>query len=478
MCGILGIIGYEDVSRDLIYGLNCIQHRGQDSAGIVTFQDSFKTMKGLGLVNDIFNMSHVERLKANCGLGHVRYSTMGTTEVLNAQPISVNYPFGLAMVHNGNVTNYSELRKAILEDSQSLLETSNDIEIILYTLASELEKKNIKYLTPSQLFEAVEITQSRLEGSYAALAIIANKGIVGFNDPRGIRPLVLGEKTVKKGKIYALVSESTCLDYLGFKKIKDLKAGECVFIDINLKVHSKILNHKPPAFCIFEYIYFAREDSVIFNRLVAKERENMGKLLAKQIKKLNLDADIVIDVPSSSYFFASALAEGIGIPMKRALTKNNFVGRSFILPNPKDREHAVCQKLNPIKEFINGKKVAVVDDSIVRGTTSKKITSLLREAGAEKVYFISASPPIKFPCVYGVDMSIKTELIASNGEDKVAEAIGADKVIYLDLDSLKEFYNKTGFCYACFDGKYPTMVPKTLLKEIEKDREKAKLSAN
>lgn len=472
MCGIVGFYGHDDVVYDLVAGLTALQHRGQDSAGVVTFKDIFHIKKGLGLVANVFREKNLERLTGNIGIGHVRYTTQGTNELVNVQPFAVNYPFGLAMVHNGNVINFKALRKTLYEDHHRLLETSNDLELLLYTLAAELEQKDLKNLSVDDIFDAVHTTQRKIKGAYSTMTMIANRGFLVFNDPYGIRPLVMGQKMGRNGVTYGFASESTCFDYLGYETVGDLAPGEAIFIDNDRQVHRRITAQQGKAFCVFEYIYFAREDSMIHSRLVASERVRMGKQLAQTIKFSGLDPDIIIDVPSSAYFFASSVAEELQIPYRRGLAKNNHIGRSFISPTQQERESIVRQKLNPIKEVIRGKKVAVVDDSIVRGTTSKRIVKLLRNAGAEKVYFISAAPPIKHPCIYGIDMAISTDLIAANTPniEDIARYLEADALIYQPLEDLQSLYPHDSMCYACFSGKYPCGETQEMLHDIEQER--------
>ena len=471
MCGILGICGPDDVSSELAFGLTALQHRGQDAAGIVTFDRTFRMRKGRGLVSQIFQEEQIERLKGSCGLGHVRYATMGSTDVLDAQPVALNYPFGLAMVHNGNVVNFLELRRSLYEDHHRLLDTSNDVALILYTFAAELETKDLKRLSVDDIFDTVEATQDKVEGAYSAIALIANHGFLAFTDPHGIRPLVMGRKLTGEGVVVALASETTCLDYLGYETMHDLGPGEALFIDTSGQVYRRVCRCAHQAFCVFEYIYFAREDSVIHNRLVANERVRMGRSLATPFRKTGLRPDIVIDVPSSAYFFASGLAEALGIPYRRGLAKNNHIGRSFITPSQEQRERLVRQKLNPIRDVIRGKKIAVVDDSIVRGTTSKRLVTLLRQAGAKEVYFVSASPPIKYPCIYGIDMSSTREIIAAHYEpDQLARYIEADAVVYQTLDDLKALYEELPCCYACFTGEYPTGATPAILEDVANEK--------
>ena len=471
MCGIIGIIGYDDVSSELVNGLITLQHRGQDSAGMVTFDGNFRLKKGKGKVDDVFRYTNLQNYKGYCGLGHVRYSTIGSTEEVDAQPIAVNFPYGLAMVHNGNVINFNELRKNLYEEHHRLLDTSNDVALILYTFASLLELKDLKQLSAEDIFDTVEAVQQKVKGAYSALTIIANRGFLAFTDPHGIRPLVMGRKYTDQGVVYAFASESSSFDYLGYEKMRDLKPGEMVFIDNEKRVHTRIGKTKKQAFCVFEYIYFAREDTVIHNHLVASERVRMGKQLASTFKKTGLQPDIIIDVPNSAYFFASGLAEELQVPYRRGLAKNYHIGRSFITPNQLQREKMVKQKLNPIRDIVQDKKIAVVDDSIVRGTTSKRIVQLLRDAGAKEIYFVSASPPIKHPCIYGIDMSVKKEILASHYEiEEIAKYIGADAVVYQSLDDLKTLYKDLPICHACFSGHYPTGITQELLDEIETEK--------
>jgi len=471
MCGILGIWNCRDAATELVYGLTTLQHRGQDAAGVVTFDGSFHLKKGHGLVSQVFEEKHLQRLRGACGLGHVRYATMGSTDALDAQPIYVNYPYGLAMVHNGNVVNFAELRERLLHEHHRIVDTSNDVALILYTLAAHLEKTDLRAMSIDVLFSCVEATQCEVGGAYSAIAIIANRGLLAFIDPHGFRPLTLGSKTTADGTTYALASESTFFDYLGYETLGDLAPGEALFIDRE----GKIYRHQGPrmqsAFCVFEYIYFAREDSILRGRLVADERVRMGRALGEAVQAAGLRPDTVIDVPASGYFFASALAEALGIPYRRGLAKNPHVGRSFITATQVQRERVVHQKLNPIAPVVRGRKVAVVDDSIVRGTTSKRLVELLRTAGAKEVYFISAAPPIRYPCVYGIDMSTHEELIASaRSVDEVMKFIGADALVYQPLEVLRSLYADFGCCTACFSGEYPTGDHPDVLTRIAQEK--------
>ncbi len=471
MCGIIGIYGQDDVFAELVSGLGALQHRGQDAAGVVSFDGAFRLKKGLGLVADVFKERHIGRLKGDCGLGHVRYATVGTNHALDAQPFAVNYPLGIAMVHNGNVVNFQQRRRCLYNENHRLVQTTCDLELILYTLAAELETKNLASISVDEIFEAVAATQRKVQGAYSVIAIIANVGLLAFTDVQGIRPLLMGRRYTDRGIAYAFASESNCFDYLGYELLRDLEAGEAIFIDQHRQVHSRRCTCAGPAFCVFEYIYFALEDSVLQGRTVAGERVRMSRKLAETFRRTGLQPDIVIDVPSSAYFFASGMAESLDVPYRRGLVKNPHIGRSFISPDQESRERVVRQKLNPIKDVIRGKKVAVVDDSIVRGTTSRHLVRLLKDNGAREVYFVSASPPFRYRCVYGIDMSIKREMIAANyPQGEIARYLGAEAVVYQRLEDLQELYEDLPCCFACFSGQYPTQVSEGLLDEIEQER--------
>jgi amidophosphoribosyltransferase len=473
VCGILGIYGYEDVAFELLLGLTTMQHRGQDAAGVVTLDESFHLKKGLGLVSQVFSADVLAELRAPCGIGHVRYATQGKQDLLDAQPYAINYPFGLAMAHNGNVINFRELRRG-LQERQRLLETSTDLELIVYSLTANLERHGPRR-NPEDVFAAVADTQREIHGAYSTVALLANHGFLAFCDPRGIRPLVWGERQTAKGTVHAFASETACFDCLGYKVVRDLEPGEAVFIDREHRAHSRICHPEKQAFCVFEYIYFSREDSLLRGRLVAADRVRMGRAVARKFRQTGLKPDIVIDVPSSAYFYASGLAEELGVPYRRGLAKNPHAGRSFIASTQAERELIVCQKLNPIRAVVAGKKVAVVDDSIVRGTTSRHIVRLLREAGAAAVYFVSASPPVRHACIYGIDIAMRREMVAAGStEEEIARQIGADAVVYQSLEDLKALYADVPSCFACFSGEYPVEGSKELLKEVEQEREWSK----
>lgn len=478
MCGIVGFIGQEEIVYDLLMGLNALQHRGQDAAGITTFKKLFHEKKGLGLVSSVFEEKHLARLVGNIGIGHVRYTTHGSNELKNAQPIGTNYPFGISMAHNGNITNFEEISERLYHDYHILPTTTNDLELILYTFVSELKSsKDLGNVTAEDIFDAVEATQKKVHGAYAAVAVIANHGLLAFCDPNGIRPMVLGKRETEDGVVYGVASETVCFDHLGYKVIRDLKPGEMIFIDNDQNVHSRNGHNKGQRFCVFEFIYFAREDSYFHGRLVAGQRVKMGRMLGKKVREAGLKPDIVIDVPTSGYFAASGLAEELGIPHRRGLVKSNYIGRSFISSKQSEREDIVKRKLNPIARTVQGKKIAVVDDSIVRGTTSRRIVKILREAGAAEIYFISAAPPVLNPCIYGIDMSVTTELIAANkSNEEIREYIGADALIYQSLGELKKMFDDMGLftCMACLSGDYPTENAELALKQIAEERMREK----
>jgi amidophosphoribosyltransferase len=468
MCGVLGLWSQTDIAERLIYGMSTLQHRGQDAAGAVTFDGMFHMKKGLGLVSQVFSEKHLQRLRGTSGIGHIRYATMGSTETVDAQPIYVNYPYGLAMVHNGNVVNFGEVRETLYRDHHRLVDTSNDVALLLYTFAAHLEQCDLANLTIDALFECVRATQAQVQGAYSVVAIVANHGLLAFTDPHGIRPLSIG---IREDGDIAVASETSSFDYLGYKHHSDLGPGEAILVDPEMNIHRAQGLQKKRAFCVFEYIYIAREDSIIHDRLVADERVRMGHALADAVRDAGVQPDTVIDVPASGYFAASALAEALDIPYRRGLAKNSHVGRSFIASTQRKREHLVRQKLNPIGSVVRGKRIAVVDDSIVRGTTSRHIIQLLKDAGAKEVTMISASPPIRFPCMYGIDMSTQEELLASNRSlEEIKQTLGADAVVYQSLETLMDLYEDLPCCYACFNGRYPTSGSASALQSIAREK--------
>lgn len=479
MCGILGIYGYGNVINELYDGLLGIQHRGQDAAGIITYNGtgSFHLKKGLGLVRDVIKHKHFKRLRGHIGLAHTRYPTVGSGTGEDAQPFYVNHPFGIAMVHNGNVANYAELREELLKKNLRHLNSNCDVEIILNIFADALAKQNARNLSFAHICRAVSEVFRRVKGSYSVVALIANQGMVMFRDPYGIHPMIFGEKKIA-GKTSFMVSvENISLDMLGYgENVRDIKPGEVLFIDSNRRVHSKRLVKKQQKLCIFELIYFARPDSLIDNISVYKTRLRLGEELAKEWEKHGVEADSVIPVPETSRTAASSFSRILDLKYREGLVKNRYVGRTFIMPGQEQRRESIRQKLNPIKLEFRNRRVLLIDDSIVRGTTSRKIIRLARDAGARKVYFASTAPPLKYPCVYGIDMSTKRDFIAKGKTTKeIAKSIGADYLVYQTIKGMiraaRAGNKEIDFCAACFTGKYPTgdITPK-MLKQIEEDR--------
>lgn len=466
MCGIAGIVAHQDVNQDLYDALIVLQHRGQDAAGIVTCeQGRLHLRKKKGLTRDVFTHSQMMRLRGTMGIAHVRYPTSGCTSSAEAQPFYVNSPFGLTLAHNGNLTNTEELKKALFIEDQRHLNTNSDSEILLNIFAHELQSLGKLHLTSKDVFKAVKGVHRRCKGAYAVVVMIAGLGILGFRDPHGIRPIVFGERKTKQGSDFMIASENVALDILNFKLTRDIKPGEAIFIESSGKLHSQqcsdIVDHCP---CIFEYVYFARPDSIIDGISVYKARLRMGEKLAQKILKQwpEHDIDVVIPIPETSRTSALEMATKLGIRFREGFIKNRYIGRTFIMPGQKMRKKSVQQKLNAINLEFEGKNVLLVDDSIVRGTTSKQIIQMARDAGAKKVYFASAAPPVRYPNVYGIDMPAAHELIAYHrDEDQVNQAIGADKVIYQNLEDLIEAVQRGNpnikhFDTSCFNHQYIT----------------------
>jgi amidophosphoribosyltransferase len=476
MCGIVGIAGFGPVNQQIYDALTVLQHRGQDAAGIMTEHDGALYMrKDVGLVRDVFQQRHMLQLKGNVGIGHVRYPTAGCESSDEAQPFYVNAPYGICLAHNGNLTNARELGEVLIREDRRHLNTSSDSEVLLNVLASELQRFGTPRATAADIFAAVSSTYRRIVGGYAVIALILGHGILGFRDPHGIRPLVIGERETSKGREYMLASESVALDQAGFELLRDVGPGEAVYVDQHGRLHTKqvaeAVHHTP---CIFEYVYFARPDSIIDNISVYKARMRMGELLAEKIRRTrpNHDIDVVIPIPDTSRTSAMQLAQILGVKYREGFIKNRYIGRTFIMPEQAQRRKSVRNKLNAIDLEFRGKNVMLVDDSIVRGTTSAQIIEIAREAGANKVYFASAAPPVRYPNVYGIDMPVASELVAaSRTEDEVAKEIGADWLIYQDLDDLVKAvrHHDSGvreFDTSCFSGEYVTgdITPEYLAK--------------
>ena len=468
MCGIIGISSKENVAVELYNGLLTLQHRGQDAAGISTYNrgnNIFSLHKDNGLVRDVFNQQSIEKLAGTIGIAHVRYPTAGCASKHEAQPFYVNTPFGITFAHNGNIVNVKQLEREIIEKDRRHLNTTSDSEILLNVLGHELEKRGSMKANSKDIFKAVENLYKRASGGYATVGIIAGFGMFAFRDPCGIRPLVFGEKKTTKGTKYIVSSESVALDILGYKLIRDVAPGECICFPYEGKYESKICSDETKKVpCMFEYVYLARPDSMIDNISVYKARLRMGEKLAEKIIREipNHDIDVVIPIPDSGRPIGLELAKKLGVKYREGFVKNRYIGRTFIMPGQEIRKKSIIQKLNIVPLEFKNKNVLLVDDSIVRGNTSKEIISMCKEAGAKKVYFASGSPEVMYQNVYGIDMPTKEELIAHNlSTDKIAKIIGADKVIYQNLEDLisavkgknKEIYK---FETSCFDGEYIT----------------------
>jgi len=489
MCGILGVIAQTPVNQLLYDGLQVLQHRGQDAAGIATIDgNTFHLHKDNGLVRDVFRTRNMRALPGNAGIAHVRYPTAGSAVDHNeAQPFYVNSPFGIVLGHNGNLTNTEQLQQELFLEDRRHVNTNSDSEVLLNVLAHELQENSTKYrLDIQSIFDAVAGVHRRCRGAYAVVAMIAGYGLVAFRDTYGIRPLVVGANVTEQGTEYLVASESVALDTLGFKFLRDIQPGEAVFIDFDGKFHSQQCAENPTLNpCIFEYVYLARPDSVIDGISVYETRLHMGEYLADKMLREwgKLDIDVVIPIPDSSRPSALQLANRLGIPFREGFVKNRYIGRTFIMPGQAMRKKSVRQKLNAIGVEFKDKVVLLVDDSIVRGTTSREIVQMARDAGARKVYFASAAPPVKYPNVYGIDMPSRGELIATGRTDaEICREIGADKLVYQDLDDLKEAVRKANpsikyFEASCFDGDYITGdITLEYLNTIEAAREAGKAS--
>lgn len=466
MCGILGIVAKSPANQLLYDGLLMLQHRGQDAGGVVTAQENtFHMHKGCGMVRDVFRTRNMRALTGNMGIGHVRYPTAGSaTSPAEAQPFYVNSPFGIVLSHNGNLTNAAQLNQELFRADLRHVNTNSDSEVLLNVLAHELQGSTRNYqLDPSAIFSAVSGVHQRCQGAYAVVAMIAGYGLLAFRDPFGIRPMVFGAMETDQGTEYLVASESVALDTLGFKLIRDVAPGEAIFIDGDGNFYSKqCANNTSLNPCIFEYVYLARPDSMIDGISVYETRLNMGESLADKVAKdmRHLDIDVVIPIPDSSRPSALQLANSLGINFREGFVKNRYVGRTFIMPGQQQRRKSVRQKLNAMNVEFRGKNVMLVDDSIVRGTTSREIVQMAREAGARKIYFASAAPPVRYPNVYGIDMPTRKELIATDrDEEQICREICADYLVFQDLESLKNDVSKvnpavTNFETSCFDGKY------------------------
>lgn len=477
MCGIVGIVAERAVNQDLYDALLVLQHRGQDAAGIVTYNSGqLYHRKTKGLVRDVFRSRHMERLIGTMGIAHVRYPTAGSSSSAEAQPFYVNSPFGISLGHNGNLVNAEQLKKELFLEDRRHLNTESDSEILLNVFAHELAKRQSLRLKPEDVFAAVKGVHRRCKGAYAVIAMITGKGIVAFRDPYGIRPLVYGSRESEHGTEYMVASESAALDMLGYSLVRDIAPGEVIFIDargtISTQQCSTDALHSP---CIFEYVYFARPDSIIEGVSVQKVRMWMGQSLARKILRQwpRHDIDVVMPVPDTSRTAAIEIAHLLEIKYREGFIKNRYIGRTFIMPGKKIRRKSVRQKLNPIELEFKDKNILLVDDSIVRGTTSREIVQMARDAGAQKVYFASASPPIRYQNVYGIDMPARNDLIAYNRSvDEVCAEIRADRLIYQSLDDLIRVVRQGNprlreFDTSIFSGDYITGVADGYFENLE-----------
>ena len=488
MCGVVGIVGCSAVNQSIYDALTVLQHRGQDAAGIVTIdeQNRFRLRKANGLVKDVFQDHHMQRLQGNLGIGHVRYPTAGSSSPSEAQPFYVNSPYGIALAHNGNLTNTNELRNIVFERARRHINTNSDSEVLLNIFASELDKFPTYPLTAENIFTAIRQVHNIIKGAYACVTMIIGHGLVAFRDPYGIRPLVIGKRVLDNQKIeYMVASESVALDILDFEFMRDVLPGEAIYITQNGELYSQQCTDNQKYYpCIFEYVYFARPDSFMNGVSVYQSRILMGQKLGRKIARewQNVDIDVVIPIPETSCDSALEIARILNKPYRQGFVKNRYVGRTFIMPGQMTRKQSVRRKLNANRIEFEGKNVLLVDDSIVRGTTSQKILEMVRSVGAKKVYLASAAPEIRYPNVYGIDMPVANELIAYNRTvEEIAKAIGADRVIFQDLtdliDSITEQNpNIKNFECSVFNGKYVTEGINdnylSLLERQRNDREK------
>lgn len=466
MCGIIGIAGRSAVNLRLFDGLTMLQHRGQDAAGIVTCHEGCLFLrKDNGLIRDVVRTRHMRNLHGNIGIGHVRYPTAGSSDSAEAQPFYVNSPFGITLAHNGNLTNAAQLKQELFRSDLRHINTNSDSEVLLNVFAHELQHRNHLSVDAEDIFAAISAVHERVRGAYAAVALIVGFGLVAFRDPHGIRPLVFGSKETDNGVEYMVASESVALDALGFQRIRDVTPGEAVIFDLDGRMQARqCADHPEYAPCIFEFVYLARPDSILDKVSVHKARLRMGEYMAEKITREwpNQDIDVVIPIPDTSRTAALQMASILGLKYREGFIKNRYIARTFIMPGQKVRKKSVRQKLNAIDLEFRGKNVLLVDDSIVRGTTSEEIIRMARDAGANRVYFASAAPPVRYPNVYGIDMPAVEDLIAHNRtEEQIAQAIGADSLIFQDLADLESAVRRGNpdlqrFDTSCFNGKYVT----------------------
>jgi len=465
MCGIVGIVSHSAVNQSIYDALTVLQHRGQDAAGIMTCDENNRLhlRKDNGLVRDVFRTRYMLELTGNMGIGHVRYPTAGCSSSAEAQPFYVNSPYGICLAHNGNLTNAKLLKQDLYREDLRHINTESDSEVLVNILAHELHRQSKHSMDEKDVFAAVSAVHKRCQGGYAVVAMITGRGIVGFRDPNGIRPVVFGKRETEAGVEYMIASESVALDALDFELVRDIAPGEAVYINKEGELFTHQCAETPElAPCLFEFVYLARPDSIIDNISVYKARLRMGETLADKIlaERPDHDIDVVIPIPDTSRTSALQLANSLGLKYREGFIKNRYIGRTFIMPGQKERKKSVRQKLNAIDLEFRGKNVLLVDDSIVRGTTSKQIIQMARDAGANKVYFASAAPMVQYPNVYGIDMPSAHELVAHNHTvEEVNDIIGSDWLIFQDLDALKDSVRRgnkkvKNFEASVFDSNY------------------------
>ncbi len=478
MCGIVGIVGHTEVAAQLYDGLTVLQHRGQDAAGIATADGGkLRVHKGNGLVRDVFDERAMSLLDGRVGIAHCRYPTAGSEGSDEAQPFYVNSPFGIALAHNGNLINTDALRREVFEQDRRNVNTESDSEVLLNVFAHELDTQNA--LTADAVFRAIEGVNRRAKGGYAVVCAVLGLGLVAFRDPHGIRPLVLGKRASAAGDEYIIASESVALDILGFERLRDVAPGEGIVITARGELHAQQCAapelHAP---CIFEYVYFARPDSMIEEISVHKARMRMGVTLGEKILRLrpDHDIDVVIPIPDTSRDAALEIASVLGVKYREGFIKNRYVGRTFIMPGQGERAKSVKRKLNPIPLEFRDRVVLLVDDSIVRGTTSKQIVQMARDAGAKKVYLASAAPPVRYPNIYGIDMPSPDELVAhGRSEAEIEQLLGCDWLIYQDLSDLEAAvagpkFPDRKFDSSCFSGEYVTGIEPGYFERLQQLR--------
>lgn len=481
MCGIVGLVARDNVNQRLYDALTVLQHRGQDAAGIATDDGgNLRLRKDNGLVRDVFLVKHMKKLMGTMGIGHCRYPTAGCASSSEAQPFYVNAPYGISLAHNGNLTNADQLVKEVYSTDLRHINTTSDSEVLLNVFAHELMDVGDPAPTPAGVFQAVSAVHRRCRGAYAAVALINGHGVVAFRDPHGIRPLIYGQRTTLQGTETMFASESVALDSLGYTPVRDVAPGEAVYVDKQGRVFEQ--QCAPEARltpCIFEQVYLARPDSFVDGISVYKARLRMGEKLAEKVRRLvpDHDIDVVMPIPDSGRTSALSMAVELGVKYREGFIKNRYIGRTFIMPGQTERRKSVRKKLNPIELEFRGKVVCLVDDSIVRGTTCHQIIDMARQAGAKKVYYCSAAPPVRHPNVYGIDMPAAQELIAHDRSiDDITREIGADWLVYQDLDDLVDCAREGNpkiedFECSVFDGRYVTGdIDAGYLSDLEESR--------